>query len=545
MSATKRCPRQMNFILTLIFIILVSISHGQIIINAKIKNYDGKSEVRYSLTKDGIIEPYFPINTIVFPAIDGSFRIKAESNGLGMILIFFGGMTFPVFHEQKTRIDIVIDQSKIKYPKNMNSNMNRIDHITDSIRQRSIVSISGDYSEVTKFYNQTVRPRTSVTDVSGNDFSKLLFAASTPNRTKVILDSLIQLEVEQIEKLNLNLSLEPTQSLLSTKEVKDFLKNQVYSFYGSVFLNGMALKRYEQARLLLKDPKAKLTVYNPIWERLTLEFMTNVDEQVKSSSNSYEFNDLIYLLEYSKSEYRNYDLSPSTLSNDELIIEKLLKTSLLDSVKLADKKAIEAFRIQYLFRFLYTETYYSPVLLSAVNELKTLYPNSEHIAYFEHQIQKLKMYLKAAAAKYDKAKLIKTNYLKFSDLLELFHGKYVLIDIWATWCSPCINEFKYKTIFNPLVANNELAVLYISIDKESWEKKWEENIKFNQLEGFHVLANDILKEDIWNSLGGEKGIIPRYALIDKNGAVYLGDAARPSDSSKLLQQIENMLKTHP
>lgn len=520
------------------------ISIGQITINVKIKNYDGKSRVTYNTTKDGIIPPYFPINTEIVPGLSGVFKIRSINKGYGMTIIFFGGLTYPIFHRENSQIDLVIDQAKIKYPKLKEKDRNRIDHIIDSIRQASITSISGDFSEVSKFYNKAIRPRTSITDVSGSDFSKLILNADTPNKAVAILDSLIQTELNQIAYLNLDINLEKQQDELSSQQIKRFLTTQVYSFYASAFLNGMALKRYKQADRLLKNPESELKIYNPEWERLTEDFIKKADKQIVPASNGYEYNDLIYLIEYTKSEYQNYDLSPPKITNDEMIIVKLLKPTVLDSLKLTDDKAIFAFRLQYLFRFLYTETYYSPALLSAINELKAKYPNSPHIAYFEPQIQKLKSYLKASSSSYDKAEIINTNYLKFNDLLESFKGKNILIDIWATWCSPCISEFKYKSMLQTTIDKGDIALLYISIDKEAWEKKWAENIKYNQLDGYHVLANEILKQDMWETLGGGKGIIPRYALIDKNGKIFLAEASRPSDSNTLLQQIHSMINTN-
>jgi thiol-disulfide isomerase/thioredoxin len=226
-----------------------------------------------------------------------------------------------------------------------------------------------------------------------------------------------------------------------------------------------------------------------------------------------------------------------------LIVEKLLnpKLSELDSLSLLDSNAILAFKLQYLFRFLYTETFYSPVLLNAVNELKVQHPNSLHLAYLEPQVQKLKAYLKAASTDYDKGEIIETNYIRFADLIESFKGQNILVDLWATWCAPCIKEFNYKSRIKPYVDNGKIVILYISIDNETSKKKWKENIKFNQLEGYHALANDVFVKDMWQVLGGDQGVIPRYALIDKNGNIVLNNAARPSDGEKLTKQIESLL----
>lgn len=516
---------------------------SQIIIHGKIENYDGKSAIRYNAPKDGIIGSYAQINSELLPNRDGSFKIRYQNKGYGMAKIFFRGMTYPLFHSEKSEITLIIDQSKIKVPTYKPADINRIDHILDSVRQRSIVSIGGDFSEVNRFYSRTIRPRTSITDVSGSDFSKLILGAHTAEKVVNIMDSLIGKEIYQIENLQIRANAEYSTEKGISKEVKNFLKNQVYCFYGGVFLNGVAMKRYKQAQTLAKDPGSPLTEYNPYWERVIEDFVRKVGNKIEASANCYEFNDFVFLLDYTLSEYKNYNLRPQHITNDQLIIEKLINPNLeqLDSLSLLDGDAVLAFKLQYLFRFLYTETFYSPTLLHAVNELKREYPNSQHLDYFEPQIQKLKAYLKSASTEYDKGKFIETNYLKFEDLLHVFKGQNILVDLWATWCSPCIKEFSYKEILKPYVNAKKIVVLYISLDNENLKKKWKENIKFNQLDGYHILANDVLIQDIWEKLGGEKGAIPRYALVNKNGNIVVSDAARPSNSKKLSKQIDDLL----
>lgn len=86
-----------------------------------------------------------------------------------------------------------------------------------------------------------------------------------------------------------------------------------------------------------------------------------------------------------------------------------------------------------------------------------------------------------------------------------------------------------------------ITVVYVSIDKLDMRRKWEEIVQFNRLEGYHILADDVLIEDMWKFLGDPQGVIPRYALIDKNGNVYLANAARPGYNERLISQIRMLL----
>jgi len=527
----------MRYLITLTLLQLVLIGHTQVVINGQIRNYDGKTKVYYTPTLEGVLFTSYEI----IPNPNGIFRIKYNNEGYGTCIINFNRISFSFIHTSKAEISFSIDQSKINFPKSLTTE--KSDRIRDSVKQIATNFINGDLAEINRFNNKTIRSSTRVFTVDGCDYSNLVKEAETPERVFHIIDSLTQRELDQINQLGVNLEMEALNSLNSKSEIKGILRNQVQSFYFNVFLNGMMLKRHDQGRKLLGEPNAPLLIYNPKWENLIETYFSNASKNIRPATNTFEYNELVQNMAYTLSDYKKYDFDPPSTTDDELVIERLLNPNIktLDSLSLLDEKGIFVYKLFSLSRFLQTQTFYSSLLLNAINQLKSKYPTSLHIAKFEPQIESLKRYLKSSSIQYEKALIIETNYIRLEDLLSTFKGKNILIDIWATWCGPCVDDFNYKSRLRPFIEAGKISILYISIDKPVWEKKWKENMKFNQLEGYHVLANDILIEDMWKYLGGTQGAIPRYALIDKDGKVFLNEASRPSQGDKLVKQIETLL----
>jgi len=478
----------MKYFLIIALLHIISVSRGQIVISGKIKNYDGKTKVYYNPIVEGIAPPYWGFYSAI-PDANGNFRITFLNKGYGTMTLSFAGIGYYFFCAENSKIKLTIDQAKIHLPEKRKTNFDRFEHF-------DVISI---------------------------------------------IDSLTQVELDQIKLLGLNTNSEKSGSLI-TNDIRNFLENEVRAFYGTTLLSGMMLKRFAQGRALLKDSVAPLTIYNREWEKLVESYLLNASKTIKPSANSHQYNEFIQTIGYTGTDYRIYNFDPPDITNDEYIVNALLKPPppKLDPL-LLNRDVILAKKLNALSVYLYTQTFYSPVLLSSIRELKSQYPDSELLARFEPQIEKLKAYLKSTAADYNKAKIVETNYLRFTDLLETFKGKNILIDVWATWCGPCVEDFAYKSSLRRFIDAGQLVTLYISIDQFRWEKRWKENMKYNQLEGYHVLANQELIISMWEYLKGKEGQIPRYALIDKNGQMILSDAARPSDGDKLAKQVENLV----
>ena len=68
---------------------------------------------------------------------------------------------------------------------------------------------------------------------------------------------------------------------------------------------------------------------------------------------------------------------------------------------------------------------------------------------------------------------INQNTISLSD----FKGKYVYVDIWATWCGPCVYEIPFLVELEKQYHNKNIVFMSVSVDTENAKQKWIESQK--------------------------------------------------------------------
>lgn len=123
--------------------------------------------------------------------------------------------------------------------------------------------------------------------------------------------------------------------------------------------------------------------------------------------------------------------------------------------------------------------------------------------------------------------------------LEDLRGKYVYIDVWATWCGPCRAEIPFLKQVEEAFHGKNIEFVSISIDTQKDHEKWKKFVDEKELGGIQLFA-----DNDWNSefvkAYGINGI-PRFILIDPKGNIVNANADRPS-SPALTQLFNELLK---
>lgn len=105
-----------------------------------------------------------------------------------------------------------------------------------------------------------------------------------------------------------------------------------------------------------------------------------------------------------------------------------------------------------------------------------------------------------------------------------FKGKVLYIDVWATWCGPCIREIPYLEKKQEQFKNKDVVFISISVDEE--RGPWEYMVKDKNLRGQQWYA-----PASWQSALAQNYRItgiPRFIIIDREGNIFNAYAPRPS-----------------
>ena len=128
-----------------------------------------------------------------------------------------------------------------------------------------------------------------------------------------------------------------------------------------------------------------------------------------------------------------------------------------------------------------------------------------------------------------------TDHTGKAQKLSQFRGKYVIIDLWATWCQPCLEirpafearERSYKYYQN---------IKFISISVDQDQQRWKNFLKTKPSKTLQWHLADS------NKFAMEYGIqgIPRFIILDPEGKIYNMNAPSPNEDNfvEIINQIK-------
>ena len=118
--------------------------------------------------------------------------------------------------------------------------------------------------------------------------------------------------------------------------------------------------------------------------------------------------------------------------------------------------------------------------------------------------------------------------------LESMRGKFVYIDLWASWCGPCHREIPFLKRLEKKFAGKNIVFVGISCDtdKEAWLK----SMQNEGLDGIQLYMGD----DLAFGKAYMVSNLPRFILVDPEGNIVEAYMTAPS-SPKTEERLQELL----
>lgn len=103
--------------------------------------------------------------------------------------------------------------------------------------------------------------------------------------------------------------------------------------------------------------------------------------------------------------------------------------------------------------------------------------------------------------------------------LDEWKGKVILLNFWASWCSPCIREIKDFIKYQKHFEGDNFQLVSIGVDNEEELRKLSKSMKINYPVLFADSKQDYTKK-ILAQWGNPKGLVPYTIIINKQGNIH-------------------------
>jgi thiol-disulfide isomerase/thioredoxin len=353
--------------------------------------------------------------------------------------------------------------------------------------------------------------------------------------------------------------LSPSDSLYITVNGTEFDESISYSGTGSVQNNFLAAD-YLMEEKVMENPEQMFTLDPNAYKKKMTDLKNESNKALEASKSSQIFKDyqkknnearyLTMLVQYPEAyqyfageaiqlpvdfmeELKTYNLENEedfkTIPNyKDLVIMGL--TEKLHEVESVDQ-------IEKLVGEIKSQTIKDELLKGLLYEISSTNPDSEAIS---NAIVKHGKDEKVVQQAKDKIAVIQSILpgkpspkFEYPDIngkqvkLENLKGKLVYVDVWATWCGPCIKEIPSLKKLEADYHGQAVEFVSISIDVKKDFEKWQNMVKEKDLKGIQLFADNDWKSTFVKSYAIDG--IPRFILIDKAGNILNADAPRPSD----------------
>jgi thiol-disulfide isomerase/thioredoxin len=236
------------------------------------------------------------------------------------------------------------------------------------------------------------------------------------------------------------------------------------------------------------------------------------------------------MLEYMLMMHMNINMIANTLLRNTTSIEESKEVALRLNQEIKNEKYSQYFKSFMLAKnidYWMNQFGANYPIDSLYLNFKNQYPASQFLEMIENRYDKLSDLLPGRDAPLIEGTTLGGAKVSTDD----FKGKIIYIDVWASWCGPCISEIPFAVeLQNSFTPVDPIVFLNVSVDKDTadWRAALFDRVNWK---GIHI-ASDPSIYSTYNIAG-----IPRYIIIDQKGKIVTTDAPRPST-----KELKNQLK---
>jgi thiol-disulfide isomerase/thioredoxin len=150
----------------------------------------------------------------------------------------------------------------------------------------------------------------------------------------------------------------------------------------------------------------------------------------------------------------------------------------------------------------------------------------------------------SAVLKPEDVKLVTADGKALDELIAKHKGEVVLVDYWATWCLPCVQNFPHTVELAKKYRDKGLATIAVSFDRLDDEPKVREFLASKGTDFENVISShDSVGQRAFADF--DVGPLPEYRLYDREGKLIQKWEGQAEEINKLAARIEELLGAKP